>query len=79
MELVIAETASSVWSYHLREVRDGRRFPGGGAPPALCGRALGWDTSIPLSTWGRADHIPSRWCSQCSTFAAHPHPEDRKP
>jgi hypothetical protein len=63
--LVIAETATGTWHYHLREVKDGRLYLGGGAPPAVCGVALGWDTRLPLSAWGTRDHVPSRWCSEC--------------
>ncbi len=69
MNLVIAETATSMWSYHLRQVEDGRLYPGGGAPPALCGAKLGWDTKIPLTAWGIKDHIPSSWCATCATKA----------
>lgn len=65
MRLVVAETAASTWSYHLREVKDGKLYPGGGAPNALCGAALGWDTAIPLSAWGMKSHLPERWCAEC--------------
>jgi len=65
--LVIAEKETSTWNYHLRRVgRDGKLYPGGGAPPALCGVALGWDTQIPLSAWGSKSHIPQTWCLDCA-------------
>lgn len=57
-DLVIAETEASNWHYHLRRVVDGKLYPGGGAPPALCGARLGWDTTQPLSSWGLRSHIP---------------------
>lgn len=65
----IAETEAAVWSYHLRLV-----------PPSpldsstmttLCGRKAGWDTRIPLLSWGTEDHMPSHWCQECAAkFAA---------
>ncbi len=65
--LVIAETETSTWNYHLRRVADdGRLYLGGGAPPALCGARLGWDTPQPLSSWGRRSHIPETWCKECA-------------
>ncbi len=68
--LVIAETSTSTWHYHLRRVgRDGKLYPTGGAPPALCGVALGWDTPIPLDAWGSKSHIPQHWCLDCATVA----------
>ena len=65
-DLVIAETATSTWSYHLRRVIDGRLFLSGGAPPALCGARLGWDTQMPLESWGQRSHVPSSWCQDCA-------------
>lgn len=67
-DLVIAETATSTWHYHLRQIGDEGFKPGGLLPqyPALCGARLGWDTEIPLSTWGkRSDHIPEHFCQKC--------------
>mgnify|MGYP000679598168 CR=1 FL=1 len=60
--LVISETATSTWHYHFRLVG-----PEGAA--ALCGAKLGWDTTMPLSTWGLKDHIPSRYCGTCEKEA----------
>lgn len=69
--LVIAETSTSSWNYHLRRVSaDGKLYPGGGAPPALCGRSLGWDTKQPLSAWGKKSHIPQHWCKDCAGVAS---------
>lgn len=65
VDIVISETATSTWHYHLREVGPEGLKPGGGAPPALCGARLGWDTKIPLEAWGIKDHIPSVWCDKC--------------
>lgn len=68
--LVIAETSTSSWNYHLRRVSaDGKLYPGGGAPPALCGRSLGWDTKQPLTAWGTKSHVPQHWCSDCAEVA----------
>jgi hypothetical protein len=67
--IVIAETVSGVWSYHLREVGPEGLKLGGGAPPALCGAKLGWDTQIPLEAWGTEDRIPSTWCDECKKLA----------
>ena len=64
----IAETTSSTWHYHIRRVGPEGLKHGGGAPPALCGAKLGWDTKIPLEAWGTKDHIPSVWCWQCQSI-----------
>ena len=69
MRLVVSETASAVWFYHFREVKEDKLFPSGGAPAALCGAKLGWDTAIPVQTYGKKDHIPSRWCRDCAAIA----------
>ncbi len=61
MPLVICETATATYHYHLREA--------GSCGPALCGQAVGWDTKIPLTAWGVKDHIPSRWCQRCKEIA----------
>lgn len=37
-DLVISETATSTWNYHLRVIGAEGFMPGGGAPPALCGQ-----------------------------------------
>lgn len=66
---MVAETSAAVWNYHLRRIVDGRMFFGGGAPAALCGAPLGWDTLIPLSSWGGRSHIPETWCTACWTVA----------
>lgn len=69
--VVVSETSTSTWSYHMRRVgEDGRLYLGGGAPPALCGRALGWDTKIPASAWGKTTHLGEKWCLECAKVAA---------
>ena len=68
-KLVIAETSYSNWNYHLRLVLPGEEKYSGGAGPALCGQAMGWDTKIPLSVYGNKDHIPSSYCSKCKELA----------
>jgi hypothetical protein len=65
VDLVIAETATSTWNYHLREVKDGKLYPGGAAPPALCGKQLGWDTKIPLESWKISTIGAESWCTDC--------------
>ena len=68
-DVVICETASSVYAYHLRVVGPEGPKMGGGAPDALCGKKVGWDTSIPLSAYGIRDHLPSHWCKKCLELA----------
>jgi hypothetical protein len=69
-KLMIAETSSSTWNYHLRLVTPGEEKFGGGASPALCEKPLGWDTKIPLSVYGEsASHIPQKWCKSCADIA----------
>lgn len=68
MKLVIAETETSTWNYHLREVVDEKYWFGGGAPPALCGAKLGWDTKIPLMSWLSKDGM-SKYCAKCEKLA----------
>ncbi len=67
--LLIAETSTSTFSYHLRKVDPGEEKYGGGAGEALCGKAVGWDTKIPLSCWGKKDHLGSRYCQDCDNLA----------
>lgn len=68
--LVISETSTSTWHYHLRRVgADGRLFLGGGAPPAICGRAVGWDTKQPIANWGKKSHLNESFCSDCNDVA----------
>jgi len=65
---VISETSTSTWNYHIREVVDDKLYFSGGAPPAVCGMVLGWDTKMPLSAWGVKDHLPSKWCANCQAI-----------
>ena len=67
-DLVIAETETSTWNYHIRRIEADGLFLGGGAPPALCGAKVGWDTLIPLSTYGSKDGL-SHWCPKCLKIA----------
>ncbi len=69
MNLVISETISSTYHYHLRRVGPEGVKLGGGVPPALCGAELGWDTRFPLAAWGTKDHLPSVWCRKCQDLA----------
>lgn len=65
-KLVIAETATSMFAYHLREVVDGRYYFSGACPDAICGAKLGWDTHFPLSGWGKSTMGCERWCAKCA-------------
>jgi len=64
-DLVVCETRSAVWSYHLRVIGGEGFKPGGGYINALCGRAMGWDTRIPLATYGKKGNTSSTWCEAC--------------
>jgi len=70
--LIIAETASSTWSYHLRILEPGEEPKyGGGAGFALCGAKVGWDTQMPMSAWDKkVAHIPESFCVKCELEAA---------
>jgi len=69
--LVIAETRTSTWHYHLRELAPEEEPNLGGLPAgtqALCGNPnLGWDVQIPLTAWGIQDKT-SHWCSACEAI-----------
>ena len=69
-DLIISETDTSLWSYHLRLIGpEGTKF-GGGAPNALCGQKLGWDTRLPLTAWNsQLKHQPFSYCKQCQQIA----------
>jgi hypothetical protein len=67
--LLVSETANSSWNYHLRLVVSGEEKFGGGAGTALCGSELGWDTKLPLSSYGIKSHIPSSYCKKCLALA----------
>lgn len=68
--LMVSETSSSTWSYHLRLVVEGEEKLGGGAGPAVCGYSnMGWDTKQPLNTYGMKSHLPSRYCQECVKIA----------
>lgn len=68
-DLVISETSTSTYNYHLRVIGpEGPKY-GGAPPPALCGRKLGWDTRAPLESWNHKSHIPAKYCSVCDGIA----------
>jgi hypothetical protein len=77
-DLVICETRSAVWSYHLRVIGSDGFKPGGGDITSLCGKKMGWDTRCPLDSWGLKDHLPSKWCSTCEVMAAAKKEQDGK-
>ena len=62
--LRIAETSTSIWSYHLvrattPEVKQGQL-------QAICGKEfVGWDSG-PVEAWGKQSHLPSIWCAECT-------------
>ena len=47
-KLIISETATGTWHYHLRKLGDGPQYGGGVGLVSICGVKLGWDTEIPL-------------------------------
>lgn len=69
--LVIAESRTSTWHYHLRILPSGEKPSYGGLPwdtKALCGKTpFGWDTRIPLETWG---NTTAHFCVECSAILA---------
>lgn len=71
MTLVICERSTGTWNYHLRLIAsDDDLKLGGGTLPTLCGEEMsGWDTVMPLTSWGTRDHIPSTWCAKCEEAA----------
>ena len=70
-DLVISETRASVWSYHVRVIGpEGFKPSGGENLVAMCGKPLGWDTRIPLESWGRKGNTPDTWCATCEVMAA---------
>ena len=65
----VAETATSMWSYHLHEDGGEPNF-GGGSLTMLCGEVrTAWDTQIPVSSWGKESHLPESFCSGCTVEA----------
>ena len=67
MPLRLAETDTSTWFYHLVESESADDEIKQGALLAICGAAFnGWETRIPLSTWGLRNHIPSGYCPNCT-------------
>ena len=65
-DLVVSETRTGVWSYHLRLIdEEGFKPSGLFEKKALCGHEMGWDTRVPLDTYGRAINTITHWCSKC--------------
>ena len=72
-DLIICETAASVWNYHLRRIGPEGPKLSGGAGHAICGYPVGWDTLIPLTTYGhKAEHIPESYCKEYGVLAGLP-------
>lgn len=71
IRLIISETSSGNWHYHLRGVFNNEIYLGGKDNlRALCGTPVGWDTQIPLNIWGsKSEHIPQYWCPACKRIA----------
>jgi hypothetical protein len=66
MKFVVSETNSSTWNYHLRQVGPtGVHLSGAANLTALCGKRLGWDTQIPVESYGTSGNVPARWCAAC--------------
>ena len=69
-DLVICERGTGTWNYHLRRVGAEGLHMGGARLTPLCGSQIsGWDTQLPVETWGHRDHIPSTWCRACAQAA----------
>lgn len=65
----IAETVHGTYFYHLHDTDD-PKF-GGGQLTALCGKTFsGWDTKIPVSTWGKRTHLHESYCFECTRAAS---------
>lgn len=75
-QLVVSETPAAMWHYHLRLIAESDALggPRGGGlvgAHALCGRQLGWDTAVPVASYGRAlRHLPEHFCAECAVIAA---------
>lgn len=72
--LVVSETPSSMWHYHLRAVgKEGIQFGGWPGLEALCGATLGWDTQVPISHYDpnqRQERIcDGLFCRECYDIA----------
>jgi hypothetical protein len=63
--VVICETRTSTWSYHLRIIGPEGFKPGGGDLTSICNKKMGWDTRVPLSAWGKPGNTPAHWCKEC--------------
>jgi len=68
--LMVCESSTSMWNYHLRIVKEGEEKLGGGAGKSLCDKPMGWDTNIPLSAYGSVSHIDETWCKICYQIAS---------
>ncbi len=79
-KLIISETGTSSWHYHLREIgKEGVKLSGGMDLYALCGKELGWDTEMPLSCYGESGHhVPENWCKECAKIAGIKTEEPKK-
>lgn len=73
-KIIISETATSTWNYHLRELgEDGPKYGGGVDLISVCGIKLGWDTEISLSQFDpefKAERIcDGHFCGKCFDVA----------
>lgn len=71
MTLIISETSTSTFNYHLRRIDDlvGPKYSGDSNLIALCGQKLGWDITMPITAYGLKSHVPYKWCKKCKELA----------
>lgn len=69
--LVVSETETSAWNYHLR-ILDERGFKMGGSGNliSLCGKKMAWDTLVPAETFLKTDRPEfGTYCKECKRKA----------
>lgn len=64
----IVEGISGTFHYHLQ---DGARPSSPSKRLAICGAHV-MTTQLPLTAWGKSDHLVSRWCKTCAARADFP-------
>ena len=71
-KLVVCETETSSWHYHLRSVETGQeKLSGGINLISLCGKKVGWDTKIPLAVYNNPEKNQNfeKYCLRCEALA----------
>ncbi len=76
--IVVSETATALWHYHLRRMGPEGPKPGGGAGPALCGAKLGWDVNLPVEVFMSLEaHDTFKPCEECRKLYGSVAQQDR--